>query len=92
MNTIQHLQSLKSQFPRMNIKRLRVFGSVVRGEDTPESDVDLLVEFETPTGLFGYCNIQRRLGEMLGRKVDLVTEEALHPALRDKILSEAKDV
>ncbi len=92
MDTLQHLQQIKPQFLHMNIKRVRVFGSVARGEDTPESDVDLLVEFAKPTGLFGYCNIQRRLGELLGRKVDLVTEEALHPALRDKILSEAKDV
>jgi len=92
MNTLEKLHALKSQYSHLNIKRLRVFGSVVRGEETNASDIDLIVDFEKSIGLFGYCNIQRRLGELLGCKVDLVTEDALHPALRDKILFEARDV
>lgn len=92
MNTLEQLHTLKPHFSAMNIRRLRVFGSVVRGEETEASDVDLIVDFEKPIGLFAYCNIQRRLGELLGRRVDLVTEDALHPALRHKVLSEAKDV
>ncbi len=74
-----------------NVKALYLFGSVVRGEARPESDVDILVEFE-PTahiGLFEFARLQRLLSEMLRRSVDLTTPDALHKALRDRILSEA---
>ena len=50
---------------------------MVRDEDTPESDIDLLVAFEQPLGLFTLAHLQRTLNEKLGRKLDLVTEGAL---------------
>ena len=74
-----------------DVKALYLFGSVVRGEARPESDVDILVEFE-PTahiGLFEFARDKRLLSEMLRRPVDLTTPDALHKALRDRILSEA---
>jgi uncharacterized protein len=73
-----------------HVKALYLFGSVVRGEAGPESDLDILVEFE-PTahiGLFEFSRLQRMLSEILGRPVDLTTPDALHKALRDQILSE----
>ncbi len=57
------------------------------------SDVDLLVEFDRPVGLFDYFRVQHRLEEMLGvDKVDLIQPGALHPALKNRILAEAEHV
>ncbi len=92
MKTMDKLRDMKPKFSALNISRVRVFGSVVRGEENVQSDIDLLVDFVKPIGLFDYCNIQRQLGNSLGRRVDMVTEDALHPALKAKILAEAIDV
>ncbi|MEE8429854.1 MAG: nucleotidyltransferase family protein [Candidatus Desulfatibia sp.] len=74
-----------------HVKALYLFGSIVRGEDKPGSDVDILVEFqpEVRVGLFGLARLQRRLSEILGRPVDLTTPDALHKALKDRIIKEA---
>jgi predicted nucleotidyltransferase len=74
-----------------HVEALYLFGSVVRGEDKPGSDVDILVEFqpEARVGLFGLARLQRRLSEILGRPVDLATPDALHKALKDRIIKEA---
>jgi predicted nucleotidyltransferase len=74
-----------------NVKALYLFGSVVRGEDRPGSDVDILVEFlpDAHVGLFGLARLQRRLAEILGRPVDLTTPDALHTALKDRIIKES---
>ena len=68
-----------------------MFGSMVRGEGTPDSDVDLIVEFDRPVGIFHFLQVKQFLEEILGRNVDLVTPDALHPALRSRILEEALD-
>lgn len=73
------------------VRSFRVFGSIVRGEAGPDSDIDILVEFEPEAriGLFEFARLQRRLSEVLGRHVDLVTADALHKSLKQRILSEA---
>jgi uncharacterized protein len=71
------------------VTSLFLFGSAARGDHTPDSDVDLLVEFERPIGLLRFVGLKLRLEEILGRAVDLVEPTALHPRLRDRILSEA---
>jgi len=71
------------------VKDIAVFGSVARGTSSLNSDVDVLVEFSRPVGLFEFIRLKMTLEKWLGRKVDLVTPDALHPALRDRILSEA---
>jgi len=71
------------------VARLSLFGSFARGEGREDSDVDLLVEFGRPVGLFEFVRLQRELGERLGRSVELVTPAALKPQVRDKILAEA---
>jgi len=71
------------------VKSLSIFGSVARDEGTPESDVDVLVEFSKPVGLFKFCGLQLYLQQILGAKVDLVERDALHRRLRDSILGEA---
>jgi predicted nucleotidyltransferase len=68
---------------------IRVFGSVARGEDTLESDVDLLVEFDRERSLFDHIGLLQDLEDLLGRKVQIATDGALHPYLRDRILAQA---
>jgi predicted nucleotidyltransferase len=67
-----------------------VFGSVTRGEDTSESDIDLMVKFSKRKSLLDIVRIERELSTVLGKKVDLLTEAAISPYLRDRILSELK--
>lgn len=73
------------------IKRLSFFGSVLRDDFGPESDVDVLVEFEpgTKVGL-RFFSMEVELSEILGRKVDLNTPGFLSPYFRDKVMSEAE--
>ena len=71
-------------------RNVRVFGSVVKGRDTESSDLDLLVEFSPGTSLLRIVGLQLDLAEALGVKVDLCTERELHPALKDRILAEAR--
>lgn len=73
---------------RNDVSKLSVFGSVARGEATPQSDVDLLVEFSKRKSLLAVVSLERQLSEVLGRKVDLITEAALSPYLRDRVLRE----
>jgi uncharacterized protein len=84
----QHHTELTSQ----GVKSLAIFGSVARGVSSSDSDIDLLIDFDRPTGLFEFIRIKLRLEELLGLPVDLVTQDALHPALRENILKEAIDV
>jgi predicted nucleotidyltransferase len=88
---IDLLQENRDVLSGYHVKALYLFGSVVRGEDEPGSDVDILVEFEPEArvGLFGLARLQRRLTQILGRPVDLVTREGLHRRMRDRILRES---
>lgn len=84
------LRDNREQVKDFGIKALYLFGSVVRNEATEASDIDLLIEFEDDVhiGLFGFARLQRMLTNLLGCKVDLVTKDSLHKALRDRILKE----
>jgi uncharacterized protein len=88
---IQTLQESQPALAQFQVSSLSVFGSMVRDEAGPDSDVDILVEFEpgAHVGLFALARLQRCLQEILGRKVDLVTPKALHKALKKDILEEA---
>ena len=74
-----------------HVKALYLFGSVVRGAEKETSDVDLLVEFDPDAqiGLFEFSRLQRMLSGMLGCEVDLATPDALHKALKRRIMEEA---
>jgi hypothetical protein len=75
------------------VKSLAIFGSVARGDDTPGSDVDVLVELSRPMGLFGLSDLRQRLKEILEvDHLDLITRDGIHPAIKDIILSEAINV
>jgi predicted nucleotidyltransferase len=82
-----------AEFCRRNrIRRLSLFGSVLKGTARPDSDVDLLVEFEAgaaPT-LFDLCDIEQELSAMLGRRVDVRTAGDLSRYFRDDVLREAE--
>ncbi|MDO8704772.1 MAG: nucleotidyltransferase family protein [Sulfuricaulis sp.] len=64
------------------VKHLALFGSTARGEAREDSDVDVLVEFDGPATFDGYMGLKSYLEELLGRKVDLVTESGLKPRAR----------
>lgn len=74
-----------------HVNAIYLFGSVVRGESTDKSDVDILVEFDSDAriGLFEFSRLQRMLSELLGCQVDLATTDALHKSLRKQIMKEA---
>ncbi len=76
---------------RHHIRWLALFGSVLRDDFGPDSDVDVLVRFEPDRvpGLFGIVRMEGELTEMLGRKADLRTPEDLSRHFRDRVLSEA---
>lgn len=71
-------------------RSIRVFGSVVKGLDREGSDLDLLVDLPPGTSLVGIVGLQIEIEDALGVKVDLCTERELHPALKARILSEAR--
>ncbi len=75
---------------RYGIRRLAVFGSALRGEQGPESDLDILVEFEpgSPIGL-RFITLQAELSALFGRRVDLVTAGFLSPHFRPRVVREA---
>jgi uncharacterized protein len=76
-----------------HIKQIGLFGSFIRGEQTESSDIDLLVEFEKGhSDLFNYMRLRSYLEELLGRKVDLVSKNAVKPRLRENILDEVRYV
>ena len=77
---------------KYNVKKASLFGSIVRGEDTKESDIDILVEFEGRKSLLDLAGLKIELEEKLKRKVDVLTYESIHPLLRDKILAEKVDI
>jgi predicted nucleotidyltransferase len=74
---------------RHGVAVLKIFGSAARGEDSTDSDVDLLIEFRDRKGLLDLVGLELELAELFGRKVDLLTEASLSPYIRDRILSSA---
>ncbi len=75
-------QTIAEYFKTQPVLKAWLFGSYARGEETEDSDVDLLVKFDRslPIGLFAYIRMHRELEEKLGRKVDLIEEGTLRPA------------
>lgn len=87
----QRLQEYQADLEQLGVASLAIFGSAARGEAGSESDVDLLIEFSRPVGLFHFLEVKEFLERVLGRRVDLVTKAALKPQLREVILEEAID-
>lgn len=75
---------------RHGVKSLKIFGSMARGDASATSDADFLVEMEEGFDLFDLGSCLMELQDLLHCKVDMVTEEALHPRIRENILTEAR--
>jgi len=79
----EHFDGLAQEF---NVASLALFGSYARDEQTPQSDVDLLVTFSRPVG-FGFMHLADRLEALLGKRVDLLAADGIKPNRRDSILA-----
>ena len=75
---------------RHGARNIRVFGSAARGEDRPGSDLDLLVEMESGRSLLDLVALGQELEDLLERKVDVLTDTSVHPAIRPHILADAR--
>ena len=74
---------------RHGARNVRVFGSVARGEDDDKSDIDLLVEFESGRSLLDHAGLWLELQDLLGCKVDVVSERGIKPRIRERVLRES---
>ncbi len=90
------LRKLNKIFPEIqanfHVENLEVFGSFLRGEETPESDLDLLVTFSETPGLFTFVRLENYLSDVLGVEVDLVMKDSLKPNIGERILAEARPI
>jgi predicted nucleotidyltransferase len=68
-----------------DVKVISIFGSAARGEATDQSDIDLLVEFSKRKSLLDLVSLERKISAIFGKKVDLLTEAALSPYIRERI-------
>jgi len=90
---VLRLAASESEIRALGVVRLALFGSVLRGQATAASDVDLLVQFAPGAKSYArYLALAELLEERLGRRVELVTTEALSPFVGPRILAEAQDV
>ena len=80
-DVLQRLQAHRKQFRDYHVKSLALFGSVARDEARPDSDVDVLVEFDGPTTFDRYMDLKQFLEETLGSRVDLLTRKGLRQEL-----------
>lgn len=86
LNTKKIIPILKSN----NVEFAGIFGSYAKGTANKHSDVDLLVKFNKPIGLFKLVNLERKLSQALNKKIDLVTEGFLSPYIKDDVLQDLK--
>lgn len=86
---LEQLRGLRAELAEMGVQSLSVFGSLARHEAMTDSDVDLLIEFNSAVGLFEYFAFKERLEQALGVHVDLVTPGGLKPRIKEQVLSEA---
>lgn len=86
-NRLEALKPLLRE--RFKVETMGFFGSYVRGEQKKKSDLDILVDFSEPIGLFKFVELEDFLSQELGVKVDLVMRDALKPRIKDSILKEA---
>ena len=91
---IMELLSDKEQLEKLcknnAISFLGLFGSYSRGDQTPTSDVDLLVDYSESKSMFDHVRLQRQLSELLNKQVDLVTRRSVHPYIKDYVMRDLK--
>jgi len=84
--------AIRETAARHGARNVRVFGSAARGDDRPGSDLDLLVDMDAGRTLLDLVALKQDLEDLLGRRVDVVTERSLSPHLRDAVLAAARTV
>jgi predicted nucleotidyltransferase len=89
---LQILGAQKETLAGMGVKTLAIFGSAARDEARPDSDTDILVEFQGPATFSSYMDLKFFLEDLLGCRVDLVTRKSIRPRVRARIESEAQYV
>ncbi|MHB9117879.1 MAG: nucleotidyltransferase family protein [Burkholderiales bacterium] len=93
MNTLNVLQNKRAEILALAAKHgasnVRLFGSVVRGEDREDSDVDFLVDMQENRSLFDLIGLQQDIEKAIGRRVDVLTSNGINRYLKDRILGEA---
>lgn len=87
-----HREAIRQVVALHHARNARVFGSVIHGDDTDDSDLDLLVDTTPDTSLLDIARIQNRLQKLLGVSVDVLTPKALPESFRARILAEAEPV
>ncbi|MEK7157881.1 MAG: nucleotidyltransferase family protein [Patescibacteria group bacterium] len=90
MNVLDIQNKISPVLKEYGVKRAAVFGSVSRGDDSPKSDIDIMVSLGKPMGMFLYMSLIREMENKLGRKVDLVTENSINKFVRPYIQSDLK--
>lgn len=88
-DVVRRLAAQKEALAGMGVRSLSLFGSVARDEATAESDVDILVDFGEPASFDAYMDLKFYLEELLGIRVDLVTERGLKPGVRPYVKRDA---
>jgi len=91
-NLVEAREIILALAAQYGINRVRIFGSVARGEETLHSDLDLLVNFDEDRSLLDLIGFRNKLEEVLDRKVDVVSENALHWYIKDKVIQEAVEL
>lgn len=86
------LKAHQGDLSQYGVRTLAVFGSIARNEAKKSSDIDILVDFDSKKGLFVFVGLKNYLEDILNCEVDLVSKKALHPALKKRILSEARQI
>lgn len=91
-NLKQITDRLGKQLPNLKqnffVGKIGVFGSFVHGDNNQKSDVDILIDLSKPISMFHFLDLEEKLSNIIGKKVDLVTTKALKPIIKDEILSE----
>jgi len=91
--TIRRLHGRQAELRQLGVERLYLFGSVARGEDREDSDVDLFFDHpEGSIGLFQLMDVREAAARILGRKADVTTRRSLHPLLKQRIEASAVQV
>jgi predicted nucleotidyltransferase len=86
------LKSHKDTISKLGANTLSIFGSVATNQSKINNDMDILIEFDAKKGLFAFVHLKDYLEDILHCDVDLVTKKGLHPALKERILREARKI
>ena len=92
MNRQEIISKIAEHLRIQGAVKAELFGSFSRGEDKPDSDIDILVEFQEERSLLDLVRIEQKLSEAVGRKIDLVTEASLSPHIRESVNTDRTEV